>query len=132
MTNDFEDLKKIVKDNFSEAVFFDNGIISIPLETFNLTICQMPGDLYNLIFRIKILSLKDLKKRGDFAKACLCGNFFWNATNGAKLSVSAEDELFLTEKRALDEFYSIDDLNDCIEIYSETVNDWRIRSELYA
>ncbi len=132
MITDLETFKTLVKDYYPNAVDNQNGIITIPFETFNLSIAFIPGDLYNVIFRMKVMSLSELSRPGDFAKAALAGNFFWEGTRGATLSIGPDNNIYLTERRSIDLFNDINALKNSINEYTVTLNDWRIRGQLYA
>jgi hypothetical protein len=82
--------------------------------------------------KVKVLSLGDVPRRGAFARAALAGGFFWGGTRGATLSVGADDALYLTERRAVDELSDGDALDACLDEFALTAADWRERSRLYA
>ena len=69
---------------------------------------------------------------GGLAMAALAGNFFWGGTRGATLSVGADNALYVTERRPLDELCDSDGIAQCLDEFSDTIFDWRERSALYA
>lgn len=129
---DFIEFKRLLLDHYPQATESMDGILAVPLDDLVLSIAKEPGDADSLIFRMRVLQLSELKRVGAFATAALAGNFFWSGTNGATLSVGPDDALFLTERRSLEEFNDIAELQACFEDYARAVNAWRIRGQLYA
>ncbi len=132
MLTDLNSFTQLVQDTFPEAVTSPEGIISVPAGSLTVHIASLPGDPDNLIFRVLVLKMSDVRERGAFAKAALAGNFFWSGTWGATLSLGADDGLYLTERRPLEEFVDQKTLTDCIDNLIRAVSDWQTRSDLYA
>jgi hypothetical protein len=89
------------------------------------------GDPACAIVRVRVLDMADVPRADDFAKSVLAGNFFWGGTRGATLSIGADNALWLTERRPLDELTFAGGLEQCLDDFSTTVFDWRERSALY-
>lgn len=90
------------------------------------------GDPTGAIVRARILDMADVPRADDFATSALAGNFFWSGTRGATLSIGADNALWLTEHRLLDELTFEGGLEQCLDEFSTTIFDWRERSALYA
>ena len=92
-----------------------------------------PGDPEgNVCVRARALSLDDIPRAGDFAKAAIAGNFFWGGTRGATLSIGPDNALYLTERRDADELIADGGLEQCLADFLLSIGDWKERSALYA
>ncbi len=133
MITDLQSFKKLLKDCYPQTLESKNGVMSVRLdENAVISVAFVGSDLNNLIVRMRVVDLKDVSRAGDFAKAVLAGNFYWTGTNGATLSVGPDNVLYLTDRRALDEFTDRATLKKCFDDFVSTVSDWQIRSQLYA
>lgn len=132
MITDTVEFRKLIKDTYPDTVDAQNGILAIPFESFALTLGFAQGDTDNVIFRAKVVELRDLKRTKEFAKDALKGNFFWSGTNGATLSIGADEAVYITERRLIAGFHDSETLQKCVDEFVETVSDWMIRSQLYA
>ncbi len=135
MDAEFEDVRKLAETRFSEA-FADGPEQSFTLslaEDLTLTIFCIPGaPPSEIIVRACVCTLEGMQQPDAFARAALEGNFFWEGTHGATLALSADNELFLTEQREMEELVTPEGLDACIQDFAEAVRDWRARRELYA
>ncbi|MCR5536919.1 MAG: type III secretion system chaperone [Succinivibrio sp.] len=129
---DFNDLKQLILDNYPEALEDTQGIVKVPQEHGMLSLASVPNDGDMVLVRAQVLKLSELQYAPDFAKACLAGNFFWNGTRGAKLSVDKEDTLYLSEFRPLYELTTLEAVQSCFADFQSSVTDWRARGRLYA
>ena len=131
MITEIEEFKQLIKDTYPETIDVQDGILAIPFESFALTLGFAQGDTENVIFRAKVVELSALE-RAKFAKDALKGNFFWSGTNGATLSIGADDAVYITERRLITAFPNSEVLKQAVEEFVKTVSDWMIRSQLYA
>ena len=133
MNTDFRDFEEHAKERFEEFyVQGEHDSFSLFLDSGTICFFRAHGDPEgNVFIRAKILDISDLSRPGDFAKAALVGNFFWNGTRGATISVDA-DAFYLTERRSLEEFADDESLMRCLDDFSSILADWRERSVLYA
>ena len=104
---------------------------SLASEAGAIEFIHAAGDPAGAIVRARVLDMADVPRAGDFAKSVLAGNFFWGGTRGATLSIGADNALWLTERRPLDELAFEGGLEQCLDEFSTTVFDWRERSALY-
>ena len=133
MNATFEDFSALAESRYGGAYASGGGgMFSVSLETLTVEFVRAAGDPAAAIVRAKILDLADVPRADDFAKAALAGNFFWSGTRGATLSIGADNALWLTERRPLDELCDGDGLAQCLDDFAETALDWRERSALYA
>jgi predicted Rdx family selenoprotein len=132
MITEIEEFKQLIKDTYPETIDVQDEILAIPFESFALTLGFAHGDTENVIFRAKIVELSALERAKEFAKDALKGNFFWSGTNGATLSIGADDAVYITERRLIAAFPNSEALQQAVEEFVETVSDWMIRSQLYA
>ena len=133
MNETFEDFAALAESRYGGAYASGGGgLFSVALETVTVEFLRASGDPADAIVRARILDLADVPRAGDFAKAALAGNFFWSGTRGATLSVGADNALYATERRLLDELCDGDGLAQCLDDFAETALDWRERSALYA
>jgi len=133
MTTDFDQLMK-----FAETLYADgfsrigDGEFAVAGDLLTLHFASLPGNPAMVLVRSRVLWMKDVRRSADFAKAVIAGNFFWDGTRGATLSVGEDGGLYLTERRPADELADAEGLEACVDDFNETANDWRERSELYA
>ena len=129
----FDDLR-VFAENLYRGKFerAGTGVFSLTEGPRRIFFLSIPGEPATAVVRAKILQLEEVSRPLDFAKACLAGNFFWSGTNGATLSVSSDDCLYLTERRPLDELTSDEGLRSCVADVMETITEWQERSLLYA
>ena len=132
MITEIEEFKQLIKDTYPETIDVQDGILAIPFESFALIFGFAQGDTENVIFRAKVVELCALERPKEFAKDALKGNFFWSGTNGATLSIGADDAVYITERRLITAFPNSEVLKQAVEEFVETVSDWMIRSQLYA
>ena len=129
----FEEISALAKSRYGEAFSSQGGnAFSLALKEVTIEFFHAAGDTSAAFIRAKILSMDDVKRAGDFAKAALAGNFFWGGTRGATLSVGLDNVLYATDRRPLDELGDEDGLGGCVEDFMETIADWQERSVLYA
>ena len=110
----------------------ERDAFSIATEAGAIEFIHAAGDPVGAVVRARVLDMGQVPRAGAFAKAALAGNFFWSGTGGATLSVGADNALWLTERRLLDELAFEGGLEQCLEDFSATVFAWRERSGLYA
>ena len=133
MKVEFRDLASMAENRYGEAFASGgDGAFSLALDDVRLEFFCMAGDPSFAFVRAKILDLADIPRPGDFAKNALAGNFFWGATRGATLYVGADNALYASERRPIDELFDGDGLARCVDEFGETVADWLERSALYA
>ncbi len=133
MITDLQSFKKLLKDCYPQTLESKNGLMSVRLdENAVISVAFVGSDINNVIIRMRVVELKDIRRAGDFAKAVLAGNFYWSGTNGATLSIGPDNVLYLTDRRVLDEFTDRASLKKCFDDFVSTVSDWQIRSQLYA
>lgn len=133
MNMTFEDLSALAESRYGEA-FASGGesVFSLAVDAGAVEFLRAAGDPAVAVVRAKVLDLADVPRAGDFAKAALAGNFFWNGTRGATLSIGVDNALYATERRPLDELSDADGIAQCLDEFSDAIFDWRERSALYA
>ena len=133
MNETFEDLSALAEARCGAAYASGrDGFFSVADETLTVEFFRAAGDPAAAAVRARLLDLAEVPRAGDFAKAALAGNFFWSGTRGATLSVGADNALYATERRLLDELCDGDGLAQCLDDFAGTARDWRERSALYA
>lgn len=132
MITDYDEFSRLVKKTYPDTVEGKGGVLSLTFDTIRLSIVPVPSNPSAVLFRLRVLDLKNIGRASDFALAALKGNFFWSGTNGATLSVGKDNMLYLTERRYLDEFTSAAAIENCLNEYAYSVNDWRMRGQTYA
>lgn len=132
MITDLNTFKQLLKNVYPEIVEADNGVLNLTLDDINISIASLSENDDYVLFRAKVLDMSTLQRKGEFALAALSGNFFWSGTNGGKLSLGPDNVLYLNERRPLDEFIHVQDIEDCFDEISGAVTDWRVRGDLYA
>ena len=132
MTLSFPEFMQMAQERYPKA-FAKGGqdAFSLTTEAGPIEFIHAAGDPAGAIVRARILKMADVPRADDFAKSALAGNFFWGGTRGATLSIGADDALWLTECRPLDELTFEGGLEQCLDDFSSTVFDWRERSALY-
>ena len=135
MTAEFEQLaafaETLYRGNFSRTGDGEFAVAAADGETA-IRFAALPGNPAMVVARARILSMDDVRRSADFAKAALAGNFFWGGTRGATLSAGDDGGLYITERRFTGELAEEEGLESCIDDFSETAADWRERSSLYA
>ena len=133
MKVEFKDLAKLAEERCRGgfAAVGDNAF-SLAVDDLRLEFFSLAGDPVFAFVRVKVLDFADVLRPGDFAKNALAGNFFWSATRGATLYVGADNALYASERRPIDELFDGDGLARCVDEFGETVADWLERSALYA
>ena len=82
--------------------------------------------------RAKVADLGEGEPPEGLCEALLEGNFFWRATNGARLSLnSSENAIYLTERFDANFISGPNDFQRYIEGFMRTLMDWRMRVETY-
>jgi hypothetical protein len=132
MITDYDEFKRLLKESFPNTSEGSDGVLFLTMDSINISIVPLPGDPGAVMFRLRVLDLKDIGRPGEFAKAALKGNFFWSGTNGATLSVGNDNALYLTERRYLGEFVNTQSIESCLNEFAYSVNDWRMRGQTYA
>ena len=132
MRSDFNDFKNLLRSLRPDAADLPNGAVSIALGSSSLMFFPAPDDADCLFVRTRVVSLSEVTRAGEFARAALAGNFFWHATRGARLSIGPDRAVYLTERRLIDGLADPRALAEVIENFQLTVTDWQIRSSLYA
>lgn len=132
MNYEFEQLRTLAEERLPDA-FAPEGdaAFALALDGFALRFASAPGEPAMAIVRAKVVDLADVPRAGAFARAALAANFFWGGTRGATLSVGADNALYATERRPLDELADAAGLARCLDDFSGIVADWRERSALY-
>jgi hypothetical protein len=129
----FEDISAMAESQYGEAFSPQgDGAFSLAIDEGTVAFFRAAGDPASAFIRAKVLSMNEVRRAGDFAKAVLAGDFFWSGTRGATLSVGTDNALYATERRLLDEIADADGLAQCLDDFGETISDWRERSALYA
>ena len=132
MTTSFEDIVSLAESRYRNAFVRGNGnSFSLSEEGRQIDFFQVPGEPTMSMVRARVISIADMRRAADFAKACIAGNFFWAGTRGATLSISEDDVLYLTERRPLDEIADVDGFDACLENIMLAITDWQERSALY-
>ncbi len=132
MQLEIEDVYAIIKANYPGAGVDADGIMLVPYEGMTISFVDLPNDPTSLLIRMKVLSLDSLKRPGDFAKAVLAGNFFYQGGRGTAMTVGEDNCLYLTECRLIESLLTQEAVDKCFAEYVETANGWRMRSRLYA
>ena len=133
MNNTFEDLSALAESQYGDAFApGDGGFFSLAGDAGRVDFVHAAGDPSSAIVRAKVLDMADVPRAGDFAKAAISGNFFWSGTRGATLPVGADNALYATERRPLDELCDSECLAKCLDDFAGVAVDWRERSALYA
>ena len=133
MNETFKDMAALAESRYGEAFSpQSDGAFSVAIDEGAVAFFRAAGDTASAFVRAKVLSMDEVGRSGDFAKAALAGNFFWGGTRGATLSVGADNALYVTERRLLGELADADGLERCLDDFGETISDWRERSALYA
>ena len=134
MTTDFNDLKTLAAERYPAAFAAGEGdVFSLAVDGTTFEFFRAPGDPEGDVYvRARVLSLDDVPRAGDFAKAAIAGNFFWSGTRGATLSVGPDNALYLTERRDADELSADGALEQCLADFLLSIGDWKERSALYA
>ena len=133
MEKDFTDLMNCAQAQYPEAFSpQEDGGFVLAFEGLAIAFVPIPVEPEMLYVRARVLNISSVGRPGDFAKAAIAGNFFWGGTRGATLSVGEDNALYLTERRAANEFADEEALAQCVRDFELTVGDWRERSELYA
>ncbi len=132
MTTSFDDIASLAESRYRNAFVRGNGnSFSLSEDGRQIDFFQAPGEPATSMVRARVLSIADMRRAADFAKACIAGNFFWEGTRGATLSIGADDVLYLTERRPLDELSDVDGFDACLENIMLAITDWQERSALY-
>ena len=132
MITDYDEFKRLLKESYPNTTEGVDGVLFLTMDSISISIVPVPSDPGAVMFRLKVLELKDIGRPGEFAKAALKGNFFWSGTNGATLSVGNDNALYLTERRYFDEFVNAQSIERCLNELAYSVNDWRMRGQTYA
>ena len=92
-----------------------------------------PGGYASMEYcRAKVADLGEGEPPEGLCEALLEGNFFWRATNGARLSLnSSENAVYLTERFDANFISDPNDFQRYIEGFMRTLMDWRMRVETY-
>ena len=132
MTTSFDDIASLAESRYRNAfVRVNDNYFSLKEDGRQIDFFQVPGEPATSMVRASVLSLANMRRAADFAKACIAGNFFWLGTRGATLSISADDVLYLTERRPLDELTYVDGFDECLANIMQAITDWQERSALY-
>ena len=132
MSISFDDVASLAESRYRDAFVRGEGnSFSLLEDGRQIDFFQVPGEPAMSVIRARVLSITDIPRAADFAKACIAGNFFWSGTRGATLSISADNMLYLTERRPLDELADVDGLDACLENIMQAITDWQERSALY-
>jgi len=133
MNSDFNDLEELARRRYGQVfVQGEYDFFSLVLEAGAIEFFRAAGEPEGDVFiRAKILSIDELQRAGDFAKAALTGNYFWDGTRGATISLGGDDAFYLTERRSIDEIADEESLEQCLNDFTSTLGDWRERSVLY-
>ena len=82
--------------------------------------------------RAKVADLGEDELPEGLCDALLEGNFFWRATNGARLSLnSKENAIYLTERFDADFISASDEFRRYVDGFMRTLMDWRMRVETF-
>ena len=132
MNTSFDDVASLAETRYRNAfVRGDGNSFSLLEDGRQIDFFPVPGEPATAMVRARVLSIADIPRAADFAKACIAGNFFWSGTRGATLSISVDNMLYLTERRPLDELADVDGLEACLENIMQAITDWQERSALY-
>ena len=132
MSTSFDDVASLAESRYRDAFARGEGnSFSLLEDGRQIDFFQVPGEPATAVVRARVLSIANMHRAADFAKACIAGNFFWSGTRGATLSISADDVLYLTERRPLDELADVDGFDACLENIMQAITDWQERSALY-
>ncbi|MBR6372282.1 MAG: type III secretion system chaperone [Victivallales bacterium] len=82
--------------------------------------------------RAKVADLGEGELPEGLCEALLEGNFFWRATNGARISLnSRENAIYLTERFDADFISTTDEFRRYVEGFMRTIQGWRMRVETF-
>ena len=82
--------------------------------------------------RAKVADLGKYELPEGLCEALLEGNFFWRATNGARLSLnSRENAIYLTERFDAAFISAANEFQRYVEGFMRTLLDWRMRVETF-
>jgi len=132
MQAEVRDLYDIIEENYPGAGLDEDEVMLVPTEGLTFAFVDLPNDPASILIRVKILSLGDLKRPGDFAKAVLAGNLFYQGGRGAALSVGQDNALYLTGLRMIEDLLDKDAIAACIGDFAKAASDWKARGALYA
>ena len=98
-----------------------------------LTFFMLDGNAHACFCRARIGELGDRKCPVGFAEAALKGNFFWQATDGATISLNTkENAVYLTDRFDEGAFEDEDAFRDYLDGFLRALFDWRERFDTYA
>ncbi len=132
MQLEIEDVYAVIRANYPGAGLDENGIMLVPVEGMTISLIDLPNDPTSLLMRMRVLSLDDLKRPGDFAKAVLAGNFFYQGGRGTAMTIGEDNCLYFTECRLIETLLTAEAVENRFTDLLEAANDWRMRSRLYA
>ena len=115
-----------------EALEENDDGFTLSLENGLLTFFSLGGYGAMDYCRAKVADLGEGELPAGLCEALLEGNFFWRATNGARLSLNArENALYLTERFDAEFMEKPEDLRRYVEGFMNTLADWRMRVETF-
>ncbi len=113
-----------------DAVVADDSGFTLNVNDTRLFFFETEGDTGAFYCRALIGSFGDGKCPGVFAEAALKGNFFWQATDGATLSLNEqENAVYLTDRFDKDAFVDEAAFKDYLNGFLQSVYDWQVRLE---
>ena len=116
-----------------EAVTMEEFGFSLNTNDASLTFFMASGNTQVCYCRARIGELGERKCPVGFAEAALKGNFFWQATNGATISLdTSENAVYLTDRFDEGAFEDEDAFRDYLDGFLRTLFDWQERFDTFA
>ena len=116
----------------SEAVTIKEYGFSLNTSDASLTFFMLDGNAQLCYCRARIGELGDQKCPGEFAEEALKGNFFWQATDGATISLNTtENSLYLTDRFDEGAFEDEEAFQNYLDGFLRTLFDWQERLDSY-
>ena len=113
-----------------EAVESDDSGFTLKVNDTQLTFFETGGDTGAFYCRALIGSFGDGMCPCKFAEAALKGNFFWQATDGATLSLNEqENAVYLTDRFDKNAFEDEAAFTEYLNDFLQCVYDWQVRLE---
>lgn len=115
------------------AVQTDENVLVVTVEeNLSMTLFSDGPDSRDIYFRSKVAALAGTADPGALCEDALQGNFFWQGTEGASLSLNdAEQALYLTDRRDAEDLDDDETLRAFCERFLHMVLLWRARRDDY-
>lgn len=71
MITDYDEFKRLLKESYPNTTEGVDGVLFLTMDSISLSIVPVPSDPGAVMFRLKVLELKDIDRPGKFAKAAV-------------------------------------------------------------